>query len=83
MEEDKGLLQIYEIPGWWDIWVKSMSKKARPLDSVLLDTNIMDTLVQDIRNFQDSGEWYVEKGVPYRRGYMLYGPPGTGKTSFT
>lgn len=25
----------------------------------------------------------MEKGVPYRRGYLLYGPPGTGKTSFT
>lgn len=27
--------------------------------------------------------WYKNKGVPYRRGYLLYGPPGTGKTSFT
>ena len=25
----------------------------------------------------------MDKGVPYRRGYLLYGPPGTGKTSFT
>jgi chaperone BCS1 len=24
----------------------------------------------------------MDKGVPYRRGYLLYGPPGTGKTSF-
>jgi chaperone BCS1 len=30
----------------------------------------------------DSSEWYMSKGVPYRRGYLLYGPPGTGKTSF-
>jgi chaperone BCS1 len=25
--------------------------------------------------------WYVERGIPYRRGYMLEGLPGTGKTS--
>lgn len=25
----------------------------------------------------------MDKGIPYRRGYLLYGPPGTGKTSFT
>lgn len=37
----------------------------------------------DIEKFQQSAEWYLNKGVPYRRGYLLYGPPGTGKTSFT
>ncbi|XP_035711332.1 mitochondrial chaperone BCS1-like isoform X2 [Folsomia candida] len=25
--------------------------------------------------------WYVEKGIPYRRGYLLHGPPGCGKSS--
>lgn len=29
-----------------------------------------------------SEQWYKQRGVPYRRGYLLYGPPGTGKTSF-
>ncbi len=23
----------------------------------------------------------LNKGIPYRRGYLLHGPPGTGKTS--
>lgn len=64
------------------MWVKVMSKKARTLDSVVLDTDIAETLTKDIKDFQDSGEWYMSKGVPYRRGYLLYGPPGTGKTSF-
>jgi chaperone BCS1 len=27
--------------------------------------------------------WYNERGLPYRRGYLLYGPPGTGKSSFS
>lgn len=25
---------------------------------------------------------YVQRGIPYRRGYLLHGLPGTGKTSF-
>ena len=25
--------------------------------------------------------WYAERGIPYRRGYLLHGPPGTGKTT--
>ena len=36
-----------------------------------------------MKRFQQSPSWYKEKGVPYRRGYLLYGPPGSGKTSFT
>jgi chaperone BCS1 len=48
----------------------------------VLDSNIADIIIQDIDKFLNSGEWYINKGVPYRRGYLLYGPPGTGKTSF-
>jgi SpoVK/Ycf46/Vps4 family AAA+-type ATPase len=25
--------------------------------------------------------FYRERGLPYRRGYLLYGVPGSGKTS--
>jgi chaperone BCS1 len=39
-------------------------------------------IINDINRFLSSAEWYINKGVPYRRGYLLYGPPGTGKTSF-
>ncbi len=52
------------------------------MDSVVLDSNIADTIISDIDRFMHSAEWYINKGVPYRRGYLLYGPPGTGKTSF-
>ena len=82
MDQDKGLLGIYQVVGWCGMWVKVMTKKARSLDSVVLDTDIAETLTADISKFQVSGEWYKSKGVPYRRGYLLYGPPGTGKTSF-
>ena len=53
------------------------------MDSVVLDGNIAQDIIADIKNFQKAAQWYAEKGVPYRRGYLLYGPPGTGKTSFT
>lgn len=53
------------------------------MDSVVLDQDLAQELVEDIQRFQQSAEWYRDKGVPYRRGYLLHGPPGTGKTSFT
>lgn len=36
----------------------------------------------DVKDFLQRQEWYVDRGIPYRRGYLLYGPPGTGKSSF-
>ncbi|KAK4116907.1 hypothetical protein N656DRAFT_765776 [Canariomyces notabilis] len=54
----------------------------RPLGSVILDRGVKEKLVADVKEFLAAQKWYTDRGVPYRRGYLLYGPPGTGKTSF-
>jgi len=41
----------------------------------------VEDLLADCRRFLQSEAWYGERGIPYRRGYLLHGPPGTGKTS--
>jgi hypothetical protein len=51
MDLDKGLLGIYQTFGWLSMWVKVMTKKARTLDSVVLDTDIASQLEVDIRDF--------------------------------
>ena len=57
-------------------------RRRRPLSSVILDSGICDKILADVREFIDSPKWYMERGIPYRRGYLLYGPPGCGKSSF-
>merc|ERR1711909_53800 len=57
-------------------------RQRRPLDSVVLDTGVSERIVQDVREFVSSVTWYRDRGIPYRRGYLLHGPPGCGKTSF-
>ncbi|KAK6462791.1 mitochondrial chaperone BCS1 [Scheffersomyces coipomensis] len=57
-------------------------RKKRVIGSVILDKGISDTIVDDVKDFLISGDWYHKRGIPYRRGYLLYGPPGSGKTSF-
>ena len=59
-----------------------LPKPLRPFDSVILDQGKAEKIVQDVREFISSGDWYRTRGIPYRRGYLLYGPPGTGKSSF-
>jgi chaperone BCS1 len=57
-------------------------RKRRMLDSVVLGEGIAERIVADVREFLRNGKWYNDRGIPYRRGYLLYGPPGTGKSSF-
>ncbi|KAK3394483.1 BCS1 N terminal-domain-containing protein [Podospora didyma] len=64
----------------WTVLGKPRLK--RPLGSVILDEGVKERIVGDVREFLAAQQWYTNRGVPYRRGYLLYGPPGTGKTSF-
>lgn len=57
-------------------------RRKRPLESVILDRGIKEKIVQDIKDFLGSAKWYYDRGIPYRRGYLLHGPPGSGKSSF-
>ena len=59
------------------------SKARRPLNSVILLDGMINSLIDDVREFMNSENWYLDAGIPYRRGYLLYGPPGTGKSEFS
>jgi chaperone BCS1 len=58
------------------------ARRKRPLNSVILDQGIKERIVDDVKDFLGRQQWYVDRGIPYRRGYLLYGPPGSGKSSF-
>lgn len=57
-------------------------RRKRPLSSVVLDEGVGEAILEDVKDFIGSSQWYTDRGIPYRRGYLLHGPPGSGKTSF-
>lgn len=63
---------------WWD-YVCDLPRRA--LDTVLAEDDRLDRLLADMRWFYGNEDWYRQRGVPWRRGYLLFGPPGTGKSS--
>ena len=38
-------------------------------------------LIRDVRYWAQAKDWYEQRKIPWRRGYLLAGPPGNGKTS--
>jgi chaperone BCS1 len=81
LKNQSGKLVIYN--AWGTEWKPFGNPKLkRNLDSVVLDSAVKRKLCDDLTSFLSNSDWYHERGIPYRRGYLLHGPPGTGKTSF-
>jgi AAA+ superfamily predicted ATPase len=64
--------------GEWYVYNKIPS---RNLESVYIDNNIKNKLVDDINLFLKSEDEYNTFGIPYKKTFLLTGPPGMGKTS--
>ncbi|KAJ3074401.1 hypothetical protein HDU99_001740, partial [Rhizoclosmatium hyalinum] len=81
LAEEEGKTVIYTSygPEWRPF---GAPRRRRAIESVVLDEGVSEFLVKDVKAFLANGMWYHERGIPYRRGYLLYGPPGSGKTSF-
>lgn len=79
MQEGKTLIYNSMGPEWQQF---GEPKRKRPLESVVLERGVKERIVEDVQAFLTARTWYLDRGIPYRRGYLLYGPPGTGKSSF-
>lgn len=66
-------------------WARCLARPSRPLSTVVLDERQKEMFVDDIRDYLEieTRRWYADRGIPYRRGYLLHGPPGTGKSSLS
>ncbi|MGI4827763.1 MAG: AAA family ATPase, partial [Janthinobacterium lividum] len=50
-------------------------------EQLVLSPDVVSLLKNDFESFFRRESWYLEKGVPFRRGYLLHGAPGNGKSS--
>ncbi|KAF8345503.1 P-loop containing nucleoside triphosphate hydrolase protein [Amanita rubescens] len=73
-------IQIYfaDSHGSWR-WTDSRHK--RPMSSIVLNPGVKEMLLNDAKDFIKSEKWYADRGIPFRRGYLLHGVPGSGKSS--
>jgi len=81
LAREEGMTVIYQSYGHeWRPF--GSPKRIRPFDSVILDGSASEEILKDVAEFLSSHKWYLDRGIPYRRGYLLHGPPGCGKSSF-
>lgn len=59
---------------------KARTNNGKALDHLIFPQRVKD-LIKEIELWRKSKGWYQEKGIPWKRGWLLYGPPGTGKTA--
>jgi chaperone BCS1 len=66
-------------------WQRCMARSSRPFSTVILNDKVKKDLIDDVTDYlnPETRRWYSNRGIPYRRGYLLYGPPGTGKSSLS
>jgi len=65
----------------YSCWRWNGARQKRPMNSIVLQPGLKDMLLADCKDFLQSEEWYAERGISFRRGYLLHGVPGSGKTS--
>jgi hypothetical protein len=49
-------------------------------DDLVLDEQVNALLRRDLETFFERETWFLQRRLPFRRGYLLHGPPGNGKT---
>lgn len=64
-------------------WNKQAAVQVRKPCTVIINEEQKTALIKDTKSYRESQSWYYDRGIPYRRGYLLYGPHGTGKSSLS
>jgi len=59
---------------------KGSLHRGKALTNLIFPRRIKD-LIKEIELWRNNRQWYLERGIPWKRGWLLYGPPGTGKTA--
>ncbi|KAH9832493.1 P-loop containing nucleoside triphosphate hydrolase protein [Rhodofomes roseus] len=69
-------VHIYMADTTYGGWRWNGARQKRPMSSIVLEPGVKDMILADCQDFLCSEEWYAERGIPFRRGYLLHGVPG-------
>lgn len=56
-------------------WNEGTQRPARGLNTIVMEQEKKDSIVDDVATYLASKDWYKTRGIPHRRGLLFYGPP--------
>jgi SpoVK/Ycf46/Vps4 family AAA+-type ATPase len=62
-------------------WDKLYMKTNKTVQNTIYSKKVSKDLFDDVEWFMTNEGWYKQRGISYKRSYLIHGPPGTGKTS--
>ncbi|OMO75215.1 hypothetical protein COLO4_26257 [Corchorus olitorius] len=82
IREEKKTLKLHTVDyNGTDYWGSIKLDHPATFDTVAMDPEMKNALIEDLDRFKSRKEFYRRVGKAWKRGYLLYGPPGTGKSS--
>ena len=78
-KQEVSALTVYTWRGGY--WNWSGRKRKRDLNTVYMPATTKAEIIDCIKRFRASEEWYAARGIPWRLGILFKGGPGTGKTT--
>jgi ATP-dependent 26S proteasome regulatory subunit len=62
-------------------WVNVNITTNKELKYVFVSNQVQTEFCDRVKSFIDGEQFYKERGLPYKKSFLLHGPPGCGKTS--
>ncbi len=75
---NKNVTYVNDQNGWWS---RVRLSPLRSSKSLFLREGLYSEIYADGKKFLESPDSYYDRGLPYRRGYLLHGPAGNGKST--
>lgn len=76
-KSNEGIVKIKT--AYWNNWDVQNTVKPKGFESIFVDRK--QELIDDIEKFLSQEDWYLERNIPYKRGYFISGEPGNGKSA--